>query len=136
MSNAHPYYENCHALYEKRPSQLRVKDIFTTSKEVKKCLNFLTCGAYFFQLNYIFPKLLRKISKFSPNLYPFNLIIVLHQCSPLMHSTKIIVLKYRTVFISNVEDDRFMASSLMAVIHNKGLDILKTSTRIVHRCAI
>ena len=72
----HPYYENVHPFYEKRTSQLRVKDIFTTSKEVKKCLNFSSCGAYFFQVNYIFPKLLRKISKFSPNLYLFNLIIV------------------------------------------------------------
>ena len=35
-----------------------------------------------------------------------------------------------TVFISNVEDDRFMASSLIAEIRIKGLDKLKIMARL------
>ena len=78
----HPYYENVHPLYEKRTSQLRVKYILTTSKEVRKCKFFILGGLFLLYELYFSKTAEEDILVYPQSFTP--LILVLHQCSPLM----------------------------------------------------
>ena len=77
----YPYYENVHPLYEKRTSQLRVKYILTTSKEVRKCKFFILGGLFLLYELYFSKTAEEDILVYPQSFTP--LILVLHQCSPL-----------------------------------------------------
>ena len=77
----HPYYENVHPFYEKRTSQLRVKYILTTSKEVRKCKFFILGGLFLLYELYFSKTAEEDILVYPQSFTPF--ILVLHQCSPL-----------------------------------------------------
>ena len=80
----HPYYENVHPFYEKRTSQLRVKYILTTSKEVRKCKFFILGGLFLLYELYFSKTAEEDILVYPQSFTP--LILVLHQCSPLRFS--------------------------------------------------